>query len=451
MRDIEKGSTRREFLAAGAALGAVALARHGRAEVIEKAASRPSDQSSPSRRVVVGIMGISQKSGGGMARGTDLAHALLAIPGVDIAYVCDVDQRNVSHAIETVSKKLEKGSAPPKGVKDFRRILDDRSVDALAIAAPDHWHAPAAILACAAGKHVYVEKPCSHNAREGELLVEAAQKYRRLVQHGTQRRSWPAIREAVERLRAGDIGRVISASSYYWSARPTIGRGRQTDVPGWLDWNLWQGPAPRRAFHDNIVHYKWHCFWHWGTGECGNNGVHMIDLARWGLGIDYPNVVSCTGGKYRFSEDDQQTPDTSVVTFNFGDKLMTWENRSWAARTPMEADYDVLFAGEKGFLAIRGSGYAILDHKGKPLARGSGDGGDVSHMRNFIDAIRDGAPLNAPIDQGARSALLCHLGNISFRTSRTVHLDPQTHRISNDSEAAAMWGRQYEAGWEPRA
>ncbi len=190
---------------------------------------------------------------------------------------------------------------------------------------------PAGILACAAGKHVYVEKPCSHNPAEGELLVAAAKKYQRCVQMGNQRRSWPAIQEAMQRLKEGVIGRVVVARTWYNAQRGPIGRLREAPVPDWLDWDLWQGPRPRVPYREGIVHYNWHWFWHWGTGEIGNNGVHGIDLARWGLGVDYPEMVTSGGGKLYF-DDDQETPDTQVVTYLFGRKMIIFECRNWHRR-----------------------------------------------------------------------------------------------------------------------
>ena len=294
-----RGLSRRRFLQRVSALAATGAVARVLAQTL------PSTSASP--KVIVGIMGTSAKG-----RGVQLATALAKVPDVHIAYVCDVDERNVRNAVETVGKHQ---SNPPQGVGDFRRILDDRSVDAILIAAPDHWHSPAAIRACAAGKHVYVEKPCCHNPHEGQLLVSAARKHKRIVQHGTQRRTWPGNREAIERVQAGEIGRIMSAKCFYFATRKSIGRGKPIDVPAWLDWSLWQGPAPERPFRDNIVPYNWHWFWHWGTGELGNNGVHYIDLARWGLGVDYPNRVTFTGGKYRYPDDDQETPDTGVAAF----------------------------------------------------------------------------------------------------------------------------------------
>lgn len=406
------------------------------------------------QKVVVAVMGTSRDGAGKDGRGTHLAATLATLPGVEVAYVCDVDERNLAKAVESVSKRLKDGARPPQGVRDFRRALDDKAVDALVIATPDHWHAPAAILACAAGKHVYVEKPCSHNPREGELLVEAARKHNRVVQHGTQRRTWPGIRQAVERLRAGEIGRVLSAKCYYHSNRPTIGRGKTGPPPAWLDWGLWQGPAPERPYRDNIVHYHWHWYWHWGTGELGNNGVHSIDVARWGLGVDVPMRVTHAGGKLRFPDDDQETPDTGVAAFEFaGGKLLTWENRSWAGRTPLDPAGEVVFHGEEGSLVISGGGYAIHDPEGKKSAEGAGEGGDASHLQNFIDAVRAGSPakLNAPIEEGVTSTLLCHLGNIAWRTGGAVRVDPPTRQLAGpaDEDAKALWRREYRQGWEP--
>ncbi|HVE43212.1 MAG TPA: Gfo/Idh/MocA family oxidoreductase [Planctomycetota bacterium] len=428
---------RRTFL--GMAAGGAALAA-------APASARPQGAN---ERIVVGVMGCSRSnSGRNPGRGSTLAIGLAALPGAEVAYVCDVDEKYLAAVTADVSAKQAR---PPKAVKDFRRILDDKSVDALVIATPDHWHAPAAILGCAAGKHVYVEKPCSHNAREGQLLVAAARKHRRVVQHGTQRRSWASHREAIQTLREGAIGKVLTAKAYYlFSDRPSIGKGMPAPVPEHLDWALWQGPAPEREYRDNVVHYNWHWFWHWGTSELGNNGVHVVDVCRWGLGVDYPVQVSSMGGKLRY-DDDQETPDTNIVSFKFENNLLlTWEGKSWGGRTPADPAHQIAFFGDRGTLTISGTQYSIKDLSGAEVAKGQSNASDAVHLQNFLDGIRGTAPLNAEIEEGFKSTLLCHLGNISYRTGRTLRFDPKARAIEGDREAMNYWSREYRSGWEPK-
>ena len=398
----------------------------------------------PSRKLVVGVMGLR--------RGSALIKAILEIPDVEIAYVADVDQIAVAKGLELVAKA--NGPSKPKGVQDFRRILDDRSVDALFIATPNFWHTPAAILACAAGKHVYVEKPGSHNARESQWIVAAARKHRRVVQMGNQRRSWPVIIEAMTKLRQGVIGRVLTARAWYANSRPSIGRGKAVPVPAQLDYSLWQGPVPERPYVDNLAPYNWHWRWHWGSGEMGNNGVHALDLARWGLGVDAPKRVTFAGGRYHF-DDDQETPDTGVATFDFGHCLATWECSSCQPRANDNLDI-VRFYGEKGMMAIVGMAakvmaphYKVFDLKGVELESKSGVGTDRMHVENFLNCIRDGRTPNAEIEEGQKTALLCHLANISYRVGRTVYYDAGARQIVGDAEATKWWGREYRQGWEP--
>ena len=405
-------------------------------------------------KIVLGIMGVSRSNYGRAAtmknrgRGAQLAMDFSALPNVEIAYLCDVDQRFLDATMAEVAPKQAKA---PQAVRDFRKILDDKSVDAIVIATPDHWHAPAAILACAAGKHVYVEKPCSHNAREGELLVEAARKHKRVVQHGTQRRSMASHIEAIDALRKGAIGRVLDARCYYlFNDRPTIGQGKPAPVPDSLDWALWQGPAPERAYKDNYVPYHWHWFWHWGTAELGNNGIHTLDVARWGLGVDYPVQASCMGGRLRY-DDDQETPDTTIATFKFENGTMiTWEGKSWGGKSPADVAHQVVFHGDKGTLAISGGGYFIYDPSGTEVGKGTSDMRDGIHLQNFLDSIRGNAKPNAEIEEGFKSTLLSHLGNISYRTGRTLAFDPKARRIVGDKEAEGQWSREYRPGWEPK-
>jgi len=398
-------------------------------------------RSAPSRTVQVGVMGLS--------RGRALALGFARQPGVTVKYLCDVDKRRLATAAKAMEAAVGKA---PQQVTDFRRILDDKEVDALVCATPNHWHGPATILACKAGKHVYVEKPCSHNPREGELMIEAARKYRRAVQVGTQRRSSPGTIKAMEQLRDGIIGRVYHARCWYYNLRPSIGHAEPEQPPPWLDYELWQGPAPRRPYKKNVVHYNWHWFWHWGNGELGNNGVHTLDLCRWGLGADFPVRVVSAGGRYRY-DDDQQTPDTHTVAFEFeGERMIQWEGLS--CNRNQQASECARFYGEAGALALESNGnYTIYDNRNKVVKRRTGSTvGEREHIANFIAAIRSDEPqgLNAEIAIGYRSTLLCHLGNIAHRTGRTLNCDPSNGHIKDDPEAMKLWSRQYEPGWEPK-
>jgi len=422
---------RRQFLGQGAALAAGLLTG--------PTFLRSADAAS--KKLVVAVMGLS--------RGLAHVQACLGLPDVEIAYLCDVDERRLQRAINVVSEHQAKPAKLPQGVKDFRTILDDKRVDALTIAAPNHWHAPATILACQAGKHVYVEKPGSHNIQESEWMVAAARKHSRVVQMGNQRRSWPGVIEAMAKLKGGAIGPVRSARTWYNNRRGTIGTGKPAPVPKELDYALWQGPAPELPYKDNVVHYNWHWRWHWGGGELANNGVHALDLARWGLGVDCPRRVTCGGGRYHF-KDDQETPDTILASFDFGDKAIFWDSSSCHARTPENLNF-VTFYGDNGSLALTGGGaYKVFDPKGKEVDKGSSAGGDRVHFTNFFEGIRSGQRPTAEIEDGQRSTLLCHLGNIAYRTGRTLTVDPKTTAILDDKEATALRGRDYQKQWQPK-
>lgn len=390
----------------------------------------------PASRIRVAVVGLG--------RGLSIAQSLLEVPGVEIAYLCDVDDLRLQAGLKAIAAKT---STPPKGERDFRRVLADSSVEAMVFATCNHWHAPATILSCSAGKHVYVEKPGSHNAHEGEMMVAAARKHQRVVQQGTQRRSYPRIQEGIQRLKSGVIGRVTFARCWYVNARSSIGHGKRVPVPAHLDYDLWQGPAPEKPYVDNLVHYNWHWRWHWGNGELGNNGIHYLDLARWGLGVDYPLRISFNGGRYHFT-DDQETPDTGVAVYDFGDKGCSWEYSSVHPRKgetlPLASFY-----GEGGILSLEGSGYRILDASGKEIERVSGPSKDSLHLQNFIDCIRNGGIPNASIEEGQKSTLLCHLGNIAYRTGQVLRFDPHSRTLQANYKARALWKRDYRKGWAP--
>lgn len=390
-------------------------------------------------KIIVGVMGVN-------GRGTALARGFAGKKDSEVAYLCDVDQRALDKAMKAISSAQ---SRIPQAVVDFRRMLDDSSVDAILIAAPNHWHAPATIAGCNAGKHVYVEKPCSHTPEEGELAVSAARKHQRVVQMGSQRRSRAPIIQGIQKVHAGEIGNVLYARSWYNNRRGTIGKGKQVAPPSHLDFDLWQGPAPRRSYKDNLVHYNWHWHWHWGNGELGNNGVHALDVARWGLQVDYPTHVCSSGQRARF-QDDQETPDTHVVGFEFGNKSMLWEGLSWSPMGPGGSRFGISFHGDQGTLELFDSGYRIYDMQNKLKDEYSGAGGDAEHFADFISCIRTGDRPNADIEEGHKSTLLCHLGNIAHRVGRSLTTDPSNGHIQHDAEAAAMWSREYEKGWEPQ-
>ena len=423
---------RRLFLKAGAAIGASMVAGSA-------AADTPS-QGSANEAIRIAIMGVNN-------RGSALARGFLANPGADVVGICDVDARAADRAVKLVSDKQSNG---PKLYTDIRQVLENPDVDAIVVAAPNHWHAPATIMGCAAGKHVYVEKPCSQTAEEGVLAVEASRKHDRVVQMGSQRRNWPAIMRAIELVHSGRIGKASYARTWYNSRRPSIGHGKAVATPDWLNWDLWQGPAPRRPYADNLVHYNWHWHWHWGNGELGNNGVHMLDLARWGLQVIHPSRVTAGGGKYRH-DDDQQTPDTMMVTYDFPEnKTVTWEGLSWSPMGPHDEAVGVSFHGTEGTIVVRGAGYTLFDDHNKEVETVNDESGDGSHLADFLDAIRTGRRPNADIEEAHRSTLLCHLGNIAYRTSSVLNIDSDTGKPKGNAAADSLWGREYEKGWAPK-
>ncbi len=394
-------------------------------------------------------------------RGGALIACLNNLAGVEVRCVCDVDDRAMAKGLQAAARTQR---PLPKGVKDFRRVLEDRSLDAVAIATPDHWHAPMAIMALAAGKHVYVEKPCSHNPREGELLVQAVEKHKRVLQMGAQRRSFPNMRQAIQEIHDGIAGKAYFARGWYVNDRGPIGRGKPDAVPAWLDYDLWQGPAPRRPYRDNLIHYNWHWFWHWGTGEALNNGTHEIDVCRWALGVDWPTRVTSSGGRYAF-DDDWETPDTQTIGWDFpGGKTIAWEGRSCNGFPSERLARGVMVYGTAGTVLLDGNDYTVYDAKKKVVKEvkgnteavdatntlsGSGLALDQLHVANFVEAVREGRQPTCPAEEGHKSVAILHLGNIAWRMRRDLRCDPANGHIVGDQEAAKLWGREYEPGWAP--
>jgi len=403
-------------------------------------------------KIRVSIMGVNSR---GFAHAQNFSNQT----NCEVVHICDVDSRAIDKSIKMLDAKQ---NFKAKGFKDFRQSLATKDIDALVIAAPDHWHAPAALLALQADKNVYVEKPLCHDPSEGELLIKASKRYNKVIQMGNQRRSYPNIMAGIQELKDGIIGRVYFGKGWYTNNRPSIGIGKEVPVPEWLDWDLWQGPAPRKAYKDNIVHYDWHWRWHWGTGESLNNGTHMVDLLRWGMDVNYPVKVSSNGGRYCY-KDDWQTPDTQVINIDFKEGLsMTWEGRSCNGRYIEGTSVGAMFYGEKGCMLIGGgNAYTVFDLNNKIIKEvkqeqkidarnlmnpsGSLDG---NHIQNFFEAIKNGTKLNSDIESGYKSTLLMQLGNISQRVGHSLEIDPETGRIKNDKEAMKYWSRTYEKGWE---
>lgn len=375
-----------------------------------------------------------------------------------ITHVCDVDNHTLAKFAGRTQQAM--GYAPATD-KDFRNVLAKRDVDAITIATPDHWHTPIAIEGLKAGKNVYVEKPCSHNPAEGALLVEAQRKYKKLVQMGTQQRSSAHTIEIVDKIHNGLIGRPYYAKAWYVNTRKSIGVGKEAPVPPQLDWDLWQGPAPRQPYKDNVQPYNWHWFRIWGTGEALNNGTHEVDVCRWALGVDYPERVTSSGGRYQF-KDDWQFYDTLLTNFNYPDKMIDWEGKSCQGMKLYHRDRGSTIMGTTGTVLVDRAGYEIYDLNGiktgeyqKPGPKTStadlvgADNMTNAHFANFIAGIRKGEKLHAPIDVGNVAVTMLQLSNIAWEVKRELNLDPQDGKIQNDPGAMRMWGREYEKGWEP--
>lgn len=382
-------------------------------------------------------------------RGRSVCRVMAGMPGVKVTWLCDANKDRLATTARefSVSEK--------RAVSDMRTVYDDEAVDAVLVATPDHWHAPAAILACNAGKHVYVEKPCSHNIREGRLLVEAARRHNCVVQHGTQVRSTPMMIRATELLRDGIIGDVLVAKAWNIQRRSSIGHQTPSNPPRELDYDLWTGPVPLLPYQTNRVMKGWHWWYHFGTGDMGNDGIHDLEYARWGLGVKgHPIHVAATGGKY-FFDDDQEFPDTQHVSFEFSEtgsqkKSLIYEQRLWSTNYPHNTDSGVEFYGTKGqmYLSRRGKVEVLGERNRRVDVDLKTQPQDTrSHVADFFDAIRNSRRPNADIELGHKTATLCHLGNIATRLQRTLKFDGENERINGDKEADALVQREYREHW----
>jgi predicted dehydrogenase len=426
--------SRRHFLgssaknAAGMAAGMVGLAA-GAAALHAASSERP-----PSERVRVATIGVRNQ-------GKLLAAGLASLGDVEVAALCDVDESLRPAAERAVSEITGRA---PRFESDFRRILDDRSIDAVVIATPDHWHAPMTLLACEAGKDVYVEKPVSHNVREGEQMIAAARRYGRVVQSGLQQRSGKHFQTAVEFLKSGRLGAVHLAKAWTVHRRKPIGRKRDAAAPEGVNYDLWLGPAPLRPFNANRFHYNWHWFWDYGTGELGNWGCHMLDVARWGLGVDLPSRVSAVGGRFHFN-DDQETPDTLMVQYAYPHATIIWEHRLWSTHGVEGRSAAAAFYGDAGTLVVDRGGWKVYDLN-ETIASDTSEQ-SISHLRNFIDCIKSRSRPAADIESGHISSALCHLGNIAYRVGREVSFNPATGTFGSDREADALLSRANRSPW----
>lgn len=433
-------TNRRSFLkSTGAAAGGSAILALADSEPAPAAENNPAND-----KLVLALIGCG-------GRGLAVAKSFAGQPDIAVAYVCDPDSTRAgkaARAIEGVSGKA------PRIVSDLRQILDDQSVDAVQIATPDHWHAPATLLALAADKHVYVEKPCSHNIREGRLMIEAARRQKKVVQTGTQSRSGPHVIKAIELLREGAIGEVLVSKAWNSQRRKNIGHAAPSIPPPDFDYDLWVGPAPMVPFQPNRHHYTWHWWCDFGTGDFGNDGVHDVDLARWGLGVEtHPSHVACLAGKY-FFDDDQQFPDTQYAVFEYpGDrrvgqrKQLIFEMRTWSPYRQEGFENGNAFYGTEGMLLLgKNDAWQLFGPKNKLRDSMEYADREVPHQRNFVDCIRTGRLPNADVEIGHLSATLCHLGNIAARVGRSLTFDPQKEQIVGDEEANRLVNRTYREG-----
>lgn len=392
------------------------------------------------------------------SRGNYLAGTFAGAQNCKVIGIGDPDTRAIEKGQKSVVKA---GGEKPMGEQDFRKFLDNQDVDAVVIATPDHWHAPMAIMALDAGKHVYLEKPCSHNPHEGEMLLEKQRQAGKKVQMGNQTRSSVSLNRIVDEIHDGLIGKAYAAKAWYAATRGPIGEHEFTEVPEWLDWELWQGPAPRQEFDDLLVHYNWHWFWKYGTGELLNNGTHEVDMARWALQVGYPETVSSSGGRYHF-DDAWEAYDTQLASFEFPDKKQIhWDGRSCNGMPLHDRGRGTIIHGTEGSVLMDRGGYTVYDlqgnevrheqEMGKTISMNTTGGGNLDelHIANFIRGVNSDEKLNSDIHDANPSVTICHLGNMAQRTGMVLNCDTENGMPQNSQEAKALWEREYADGWKP--
>ena len=437
-------SSRRTFLKKTAAVGSAAIVAP---TIISASAFGAND------RVNAAVLGLH-------GRGKNHVQGLMAQDNVQVRVLCDPDMNVLTERQAEFKETYQKDVALEQ---DLRRVMDDQDIDVISIASPNHWHALTTIWACQAGKDVYVEKPGSHNLWEGRKMVEAAEKYDRIVQHGVQLRSSPAVNEAIGLLRDGYIGRVYMARGLVFRWRDDIGIQGTSPVPEGLDYDLWTGPAPKRPFSRDLVHYNWHWHWDYGNGDVGNQGIHETDLCMWGLDVGFPTKITSMGGKFLW-DDSKEVPEvlTSVYKYPDEDKMIQFEVRPWVTNTEAGVTVGNIFYGDKGILVVDGydkyktylgrertPGQSGEDggESGTGMERGAG--GTDGHFANFIEAVRkhDKSILNGPVETAHLSSGLAHLGNIAYRLDRVLTFDPKAETFVNDPEADKMLTRDYREGF----
>ena len=431
---------RREFLKGTTAAAAIA------ATAVQLPKARAKDL--VGGRITVAVAGVRGRGGG-------LLSTFASLPDVDVKYVCDIDESVLASRLESLGKP---GGKRPEGIKDFRRALDDPGVDALVLGTPDHWHAIPAILACQAGKDVYVEKPDGHNAIEGRTMVAAAKKHGRIVQLGTQSRSGPQFLKGMEYIRSGKLGRAVMAKAWESTRQGSLGHPSDGEPPAGVDYDMWLGPAPKRPFNPARFHGNWRWFFDYGTGDLGNDGVHRLDVARWALEtaieaagekpLGLPRSVSATGGKYYF-DDVQEWPDTCIYAYDYDGRVLSYEMRIWSPYPHEGVPEGSAVYGDQGYIIFSSSGWRAFDPKGNKLAEEKGGHNDTGHAQNFIECMRTRKRPNADLETiGHPSSLLCHLGNAAWRAGRSLRFDFENYKFVGDNDANQWLTRpEYRAPW----